>query len=190
MPARVVKPADVCQIKVTLRDSHPPIWRGIQVRSDITLARLHRILQCVMGWEDAHLHLFVIRGQRYGLPDEGDISSRQTQDERNYKLGEVVANVPGRFAYEYDFGDNWQHILEIERLFAIEEGIHYPRCLAGARACPPEDVGGIPGYKEFLEAIKDPKHPEHEDYLGWIGNNFDPEAFDIDVINRRLRALQ
>ena len=103
MPARLAKPVEIYQIKVTLRDSQPPIWRRIEVRSDITFPRLHRILQRVMGWEDAHLHQFVIRDERYGVPDEEDVGSHKTKDERKYKLGEVVPDEGSPFAYDYDF---------------------------------------------------------------------------------------
>jgi hypothetical protein len=143
-----------------------------------------------MGWEDAHLHQFVIEGQRYGVPDEDHDSPRETKDERKYKLGDMVWAEGSQFAYNYDFGDYWQHLLVIEKIVPPQEGVRYPVCLAGARACPPEDVGGIPGYENFLEALRDPDHPEHEEFLEWIGGEFDPEAFDIDTINRKLRGLK
>ena len=190
MPARFANPVEICQIKVTLRGSQPPIWRRIQLRSDITLAKLHRILQEVMGWEDAHLHQFVIQGQRYGVPDEDYVGPRETKDARKYKLGDVVPAEGSQFRYDYDFGDNWQHVLVLEKTLPPAEGVRYPVCLAGARACPPEDVGGISGYEHFLQALRDPKHPEHKEYLEWIGDNFDPEAFDIDEVNRLLRAMR
>lgn len=190
MPAGLTKPVEICQIKVTLRDSHPPIWRRIQVRSDTTLAKLHRILQRVMGWEDAHLHQFVIREERYGVPDEEDVGPRKTRDERKYKLSDVVLGERSQFRYDYDFGDNWQHVLLVEKTFPPEEGVRYSVCLAGTRACPPEDVGGLSGYENFLEAINNPDHPEHDEYLEWIGGEFDPEAFDIDEVNRLLRAMR
>ena len=182
------KPVEIYQIKVTLRDSQPLIRRRIQVRSDTTLAMLHKILQCVMGWEDSHLHQFVIRDERYRVPDLEDVGPRKTKDERKYKLRDVVSAEGAQFGYDYDFGDNWEHILEIEKTLPPEEGVRYSLCLAGARACPPEDVGGIPGYENFLEAITDPKHPEHEELKEWIGGTFDPEAFDLDEVNRLLRA--
>jgi len=190
MPTRLAKPVEIYQIKVTLRDSQSPIWRRIQVRSDITLAKLHRILQRVMGWEDAHLHQFVIQGQRYGVPDDDHGSPCETKDERKYKLGDMVRAEGSQFAYNYDFGDYWQHVLVVEEIVPPQGGVQYPVCLAGARACPPEDVGGIPGYENFLEALRDPNHPEHEELVEWIGGEFDPEAFDIDAINLKLRGLK
>ena len=190
MPARFANPVEIYQIKVTLRGSQPPIWRRIQLRSDITLAKLHRILQRVMGWEDAHLHQFVIRDERYGVPDEEDVGPRETKDARKYKLGDVVPAEGSQFRYDYDFGDNWVHIVVVEKSLPPREGAPSPVCLAGARACPPEDVGGIPGYENFLEARRDPKHPEHKEYLEWIGDTFDPDAFDVDEVNRLLRAIR
>ena len=184
------KPAEIYQIKVTLRDSQLPIWRRIQVRSDITLAKLHRILQRVMGWENAHLHQFVVRGKYYGMTDQDKGEPRKVRDERNYTLGELVAEASAEFVYYYDLGDNWEHVLVVEGTLPPQEGVRYPVCLAGARACPPEDVGGVPGYENFLEAMRDPQHPEHEEYLEWIGGDFDPEAFDVDEVNRHLRAVR
>jgi len=189
MPARLAKPVQTYQIKVTLRGSHPPIWRRIQVRSDITLAKLHRILQCVMGWQDSHLHQFVIQDQRYGVPDEDDAGPRETKDERKYKLGDVLPGENSQFMYDYDFGDDWQHVLVIEKILSPQENIHCPLCLAGARACPPEDVGGVPGYENFLEAMRDPRHPEHQEFLDWIGGTFDPEEFGVDQVNQKLRSV-
>ena len=190
MPARLAKPVQTYQIKVTLRGSHPPIWRRIQVRSDITLAKLHRILQCVMGWQDSHLHQFVIQDQRYGVPDEDDAGPRETKDERKYKLGDMLPGENSQFMYDYDFGDNWQHVLVVEKTLPPQEGIQDPVCLAGARACPPEDVGGLSGYQNFLEAMRDPRHPEHQEFLDWIGGEFDSEEFDVDQINQKLRSIR
>ncbi len=190
MPKSVSMPVEIYQIKVTLRDSQPTIWRRIQVRSDTTLANLHRILQRVMGWKDAHLHQFIIQHEQYGAPDQDAGEPHKTRDERKYTLSELVAGTGGQFAYTYDFGDNWEHILETEKTLPPEEGVRYPLCLAGARSCPPEDVGGIPGYENFLQALKDPNHPEHNEYPEWIGGTFDPEVFDLNEINQGLSRLK
>jgi hypothetical protein len=185
----MLKPVAVYQIKVTLRDSQPPIWRRIQVSSDITLAKLHGILQLVMGWEDTHLHQFLIGSEYYGMPDPEE-EPRRTKDERKYKLRDVVSTEGSQFAYNYDFGDYWQHVLVVEKTLPPQEGTRYPVCLAGARACPPEDVGGISGYESFLQALGDPAHPEHKDFSEWIGDSFDPEAFDVGEINQKLRGIR
>src|SRR5713226_5038670 len=146
----MTKRVEVYQIKVTLRGSRPPIWRRVQVRSDITLAKLHRILQRVMGWEDTHLHEFVIQSEHYGVPDQDDGEPAKTRDERKYRIGDLVPSERSQFAYDYDFGDDWQHVLVVEKILSLPENIHYPLCLVGARASPPEDVGGISGYENFL----------------------------------------
>jgi hypothetical protein len=185
----MLKPAEIYQIKVTLRSSQPLIWRRIQVRSDATLAKLHRILQRVMGWEDAHLHQFVVQGQFYGIAHREE-GLRKTKDEREYRLSDLVPGEGSKFTYDYDFGDNWEHVLTVEQTLPPDEGVRYPTCLEGARACPPEDVGGISGYKNFLDAVKNPDHPEHDEYLEWIGGEFNPEAFDVEVVNEQLRSLR
>src|SRR6202158_3429812 len=190
MPKRTSEPIQIYQLRVTLRGSHPLIWRQIQVRSDITLGKLHRILQVVMGWTDTHLHQFTIRGKQYWIPDEGDMVLRKKIDERKHRLRDVVSRQTSRFTYEYDFGDLWAHELLVEKILPPQAGVRYPVCLAGARACPPEDVGGTVGYENLLEAIHDPNHPQHEGYLEWIGDSFDPEAFDVDEVNRKLRRLK
>lgn len=177
----------IYQIKVTLEYSKPPIWRRLLVRSDITLADLHRIIQAAMGWADYHLHQFIVGGTYFGEPhpDYGF----EMRDERRVKLNQIVTGEKFKFRYEYDFGDSWLHQVLVEKVLPPEPGRFYPVCIKGRRACPPEDVGGIWGYYGFLEAIRDPNHPEHEDYLEWIGGEFDPEAFDLDEVNQALRAL-
>jgi len=183
-------PTDVpiYQIKVTLDDSKPPIWRRILVRSDITLEELHGILQAVMGWADYHLHQFIVGRTYYGVPhpDYGF----EMGDESQVKLNQIVTGEKFKFRYEYDFGDSWLHNLLIEKVLPPEPGQPYPVCIKGKRACPPEDVGGIWGYGGFLEAIQNPNHLEHEDYLEWVGGEFDPEAFDLDEVNEVLRTLR
>jgi hypothetical protein len=109
-------------------------------------------------------------------------------DEHKHRLRDVVPDQNLRFTYEYDFGDLWEHELLVENILPPQEGVRYPVCLMGARACPPEDVGGIPGYETLLEAIHNPNHLQHEEYLEWIGDSFDPEAFDADEVNRKLRS--
>jgi len=186
-------PTDVpiYQIKVTLDDSKPPIWRRILVRSDITLGELHDILQAVMmGWADYHLHQFIVGETYYGVPDPDYEGFLEMHDESRVRLNQIVTGEGFKFRYEYDFGDSWLHNLLVEKVLPPESGQQYPVCIKGKGACPPEDVGGIWGYYMFLEAIQDPNHPEHEDYLEWVGGDFDPEAFDLDEVNQALRALR
>ena len=185
---------DIYQIKVTLKHSKPPIWRRIQVRGDTRLDKLHHILQTVMGWWDAHLHQFIVGGRGhiyYGEPNPDFADwGMDMQDETKVRLYQLAAGEKFRFVYEYDFGDGWEHDLLVEKILPPEEGVAYPRCLKGKRACPPEDVGGVWGYGYFLEAIHDPDHPEHEEFLEWIGGDFDPEAFDLAEVNEALQRLR
>lgn len=177
----------VYQLKVVLREIEPPIWRRVQVPGDITLSKLHRVLQIAMGWTNSHLHKFTIGGVDYAEPDPDGLL--EFRSDRRARLSEVAR--PGEtFEYEYDFGDGWEHEVILEQMIQPEPGAVYPLCLAGERACPPEDCGGVSGYGEFLEAIMDPVHPEHAHMLSWAGGNFDPEALDLQDVNRRLTRLR
>lgn len=176
------------QLKVTLIDSQPPIWRRIQVSGDTSLPRLHAILQIAMGWTNSHLHGFNIAGHFYSEPDPDGMM--EAIDERPVRLSQIAPQVGSRFIYEYDFGDSWDHELVVEQIFAPQPEVQYPRCLDGKRACPPEDVGGMGGYEEFLAAIRNRRHPEHAQMLTWIGGKFAPEKIDIPAINDFLRIFQ
>jgi len=178
----------IYQIKITLQGSKPPIWRRILVRGDATLGEMHHIIQTVMGWLDYHLHQFIIGRTYYGVLEPG-YPDLDIQDENKVKLNQIGGKGT-KFVYEYDFGDSWEHILAVEKVLPLEPGQHYPICIKGKRACPPEDVGGVWGYETFLEAISDPNHPEHEMYSEWIGDEFDPEEFDLDYINGALNDLR
>ena len=183
----VHKSGAIYQFKMTLKESHPAIWRRIQV-PDCTLGELHEVLQFVMGWEDCHLHQFIVRGKSYGPLDPEDLHwSMEKADEEEISISQVAkTGRKVRFIYEYDFGDSWQHEILLEKILEPEPNIAYPRCIEGARACPPEDVGGISGYAEFLEAISDPNHEDHDDMVVWSGGRFDPDEFSVDEVNREL----
>ncbi len=174
----------VYQLKITLRDIKPPIWRRVQVE-DCKLSQLQDIILTCMNWEGYHLHAFEIGGEQYSEPDPD--GTMESEDERKVKLSQVVRGRIKKFTYTYDFGDNWEHVIEVEKTLEAEPGVHYPRCIAGKRACPPEDCGGPWGYEDFLKAIQNPKHPEHEETLEWVGGAFDPEQFDMEAINEKLR---
>lgn len=187
MPGR--SPTSIHQLKVTLRGIRPPIWRRIQVPSTINLRRLHDVIQEAMGWTQSHLYEFEIDGIRYGEPSPDDDYGIPTRSAKSTQLRRVAPEAGARFLYTYDFGDDWEHLVQVEKVLAPERGVDYPRCLTGRRACPPEDVGGTWGYEEFLEAIKDPKHEEHANMLEWVGGEFDPEAFDVQEVNAALATL-
>ena len=179
---------EVYQLKVVVAGIEPPIWRRIQVPADVTLAGLHRILQRAMGWTDSHLHEFEIKRQRYGT------SSREVWGYRVVSEGGVllyeVAGRGSRFTYTYDLGDQWEHIITVEKILPAAPGQPHAVCLDGARSCPPEDCGGVPGYDELIEVLRDPNDPEHEERLEWLGDAFDPEAFDVAAVNRKLARLK
>jgi hypothetical protein len=182
--------APIYQIKITLKGSKPPIWRRLLVSSETRLSQFHHVIQAAMGWHDSHLHMFVANDKRYSIPYDADhLAELDARDSRRVKLADVVAQ-DEMFIYEYDFGDGWEHVIVVEEVLPPDPKQKLPVCLTGKRACPPEDVGGIWGYEDFLEAIRDPKHEEHEEYLEWIGGEFDPEAFDLDAVNKRLRNLR
>jgi hypothetical protein len=183
----------IYQLKVTLRDSKPPIWRRIQVPGSITLLKLHRVLQVVMGWEDYHLHQYIVDGVYYGTRDpEFELPGMEMENERGVKLYQIAPDVGSRFVYEYDFGDGWQHQIVVEKLLPPIAGNDgkYPRCIAGKRACPPEDVGGVWGYGDFLKVIRNPAHPDRDGMLEWAGGDFDPEEFDLEDINNALKKVR
>lgn len=177
------------QFKVTLIESNPPIWRRIQVKNG-TLDRLHEHMQTAMGWTNSHLHQFEIDGERYGDPDliDDGFEDFECVDSTITKISEIVPKDGKRFRflYEYDFGDGWKHEVLFEGCLKAEKGGRYPLCVEGERNCPPEDVGGVWGYVEYLEAIADPKHEQHEDFIEWRGP-FDAEEFDSEKRTKAMR---
>jgi len=180
------EPSQIYQIRVALDGIEPPIWRRILVPGDVTLRRLHNILQAAMGWTNSHLHEFIVEGAHYGRPEP---DYEEMRDDRRVRLNQVAPAEGFTFPYVYDYGDGWLHTVAVEQILAPELGYQYPVCVEGKRACPPEDVGGIGGYAYFLEAIRHRRHPEHDSYLQWVGGSFDPEAFDLEQVNRRLRRF-
>jgi hypothetical protein len=179
----------IFQLRISLNGVEPPIWRRIQVPGDIPLFKLHFIFQVTMGWTNSHLHEFLIGDQSYGTPDEDGWDIREVKEEKDYRLEQVIPGTSFQFGYLYDFGDSWEHTVLVEDILEPVEGERSPACLDGARACPPEDVGGTWGYEEFLQAISDPNHPSHDDFLTWQGDAFDPEAFDRDKIDTELKNI-
>lgn len=174
----------IYQLKVTLNGSKPPIWRRLQVSSAIDLPELHDILQIAMGWTDSHLHMFVVGNRQYGIPDP-DFED-EAVSEQGIRVDTLLKKEKDVLIYEYDFGDGWEHKVVLEKIVDDTAGVSVPRCIAGRRGCPPEDVGGIWGYEEFLTAYIDKTHPEHDEYVEWAGEYFDPERFDPLEVNEIL----
>lgn len=180
------------QLKVALMESDPPIWRRISVPGDTTLSRLDRIIQTAMGWTNSHLHTFTAGGVVYSEPSAE--WEEPVRNERRTRLGQIVKEEGEAFVYEYDMGDSWRHQVLVEEVRVGSDETAGPVCLSGARACPPEDCGGIHGYYSTLEILRNPRHEEYQNTKTWIesmtGGPFDPDAFDIDVVNAALRALR
>jgi hypothetical protein len=176
----------VHQFKVTLKGIEPTIWRRIQVPEVYSFWDLHVAIQDVMGWQDCHLHDFSLRNpksgmkEQLGIPDEDGELELLAGWEHNIADYFSMENTTAK--YVYDYGDNWEHRVELEEILPRIKGIKYPCCIGGERACPPEDCGGVHGYEEFLKAIMDPQHKQHEEMLTWAGHDFEPETFDAKKV--------
>ncbi len=171
----------VITVRIHLVGSDPEIWRRFWVPSNMSLSALHGVIQDVMGWEDSHLHQFVIGNQRFADPSY-DVEG--AADGGGVALSDVLQQPGDVLDYEYDFGDCWEH-----RLTAVDFDLgtlHHAECTGGEGRCPPEDVGGIGGYLEFLQIIRDPTHPEHADTLAMYGGAFDPDDYEEWQVNPRL----
>jgi hypothetical protein len=179
------------RLRITLLDVKPTVWREVMVPETITLPKLHMVFQHAMGWTNSHLHEFVIRGRHYTDYLEDDWEPEKLIDERRVRLQAALGRVVRTFDYLYDFGDGWHHAVVVEDREPNPVGtVARVRCIAGERACPPEDVGGVSGYADFLDAIDDPRHPEHEQNLTWCGGSFDPDRFDVEGVNERLGRMK
>jgi hypothetical protein len=182
-------PTVLYQFKITLLDVQPAIWRRIQV-DDCSLDKLHEHIQTAMGWLNCHLHRFEIDGERYSdLDPDGDDYGMDFKDETKVLLRSVLPKSGRRtqWMYAYDFGDGWKHEILFEGFPPVDPKKKYPLCVEGERACPPEDCGGPFGYVDFLAAIQDPDHEEHEITLEWVGGEFKPEKFSAKAATRAMR---
>ncbi len=178
----------VFQLRIQLKDVAPTVWRRILVPGGVRLPKLHDMFQAAMGWTNSHLHQFTIDGATYGMhfedwPDD-------ELDEKDYTVSFALRGGVRRFSYEYDFGDSWSHEVVVEQTSFPQLSLKFGVCIDGQNACPPEDVGGVHGYGGFLEALADPTHEEHDDYLVWVGYKFDPTAFDLATANAALQRLR
>lgn len=169
------------QFKIALRGVSPPIWRQVQVWENYTLDQFHRALQVAMGWENCHLYEFRIGGAMYRDPHPEN--EPEILNAKRTRVCQVLSGVGAELEYLYDFGDYWQHDLVLEKVLDPSQDVLYPRCAGGERNCPPEDVGGPAGYEDYLQAMADPSHEQHEDMMAWRGP-FDPEAFSIEKVNK------
>ena len=181
----------VYQLLITLAEVTPPVWRRVLVTGDTSLHHLHWVVQAAMGWTNSHLHQFRVGDDVYSQLDFGldEDEDYKVKNERTAKLGRLGLEPHSRFIYEYDFGDSWHHEIEVEAITKPDDRFYYPLCVAGERACPPEDCGGVWGYANFKEAIRDPEHEEHDQLIEWIGGIFDPDGFDVNAANREICRL-
>ncbi len=180
--------ASIVHLKVKLDDVEPAVVRHVDVPLTIRLDRLHLVLQAAMGWTNSHLYEVRARGVGWGVPDPdfGD----GPLDARKARLVDVLEDTGVRsLKYLYDFGDGWEHSIRIERITDAVAGIAYPRLVEASGRCPPEDVGGPWGYRDFLEAIADPDHEQHAESVTWVGENFDPAAVNVERLANDVAAL-
>jgi hypothetical protein len=177
----------VHELQVTLLDVSPPVWRRLRVPSAVTLSALHSILQVAFGWQDAHLHEWRVGGRTDGLADE-ESWGEDLADESSAVLGEL-APADSILHYDYDFGDGWEHLVEVLAVEPYDPTRPPVLLLAGARAAPPEDSGGPLGYEHLLDALADEDDPEHDEMTEWVGDAFDPDELDVQAVNRRLEGM-
>lgn len=182
-------PAPIYQLKITLMDAKPPIWRRILVSANVSLDIFHLILQETMGWMNEHLHQFTAHGASYG-PRFNDLSGElEYEDEARYRLSQLLNQEKDSLKYEYDFGDSWEHKITLEKILPHDSTVQVPVCIKGKRNGPPEDCGGVWGYDHLVEILSNPGHPEYQHMSEWLGSEFDPEHFDLDEINAALRTF-
>ena len=180
----------VLQLRITLLETDPPIWRRVFVPDDLNLERLHDVIQAAMGWRDAHLHEFQVGDKTYGDPEVYyEEPGRKLYNDSNLKLQAIRNRDIDRFTYLYDFGDYWMHEVIIEDCVPEDPNQTYPRFLAGERRCPPEDVGGVTGFSNFLRSIADPSDEDYEAMLEWVGGSYDPETLDLRYIELGLENI-
>lgn len=183
-------PPSTYEMKVTLMDIEPAIWRRFRVPSDMKLCCLHSALQVVMGWTDSHLHQFEKDGVNWGVPEYDETGDLELKDEEQIRIGDVLKAAGEALTYTYDLGDDWRHEVVLEKILPADADSNRPICIAGERRWPPEDVGGPHGYQEFLEVIFRPGHEEFEHYRQWAGNAVHAEEFDLAAVNKRLEKMR
>lgn len=187
--APAVPPGAVYQIKVTLEEIEPLIWRRLLVPAEIKLSKLHDFLQIAFGWTDSHMHHFFNPEQEFFAPKgmaDDDFGGPPSRDTAKTRLADVMTKTDDALRYEYDFGDGWMHYIELEKILAATPHLHVPSCIAGENAGPPDDCGGPPGYQHLMAVMANPKHPDFKEMREWVAQPFDPRRFDLPRVNARL----
>jgi hypothetical protein len=193
-PKRLTAKTEVL-LEISLKHIKPRIWRGFSVPGGIRLDRLHQVIQTVMGWMDCHLHAFCANHYEF-VQFDPDFPAGQIGpggmiqfDETKHRLADLIRTEGDKFSYTYDFGDDWEHEVKVKAILPMVKPPKAAHCIAGARACPPEDCGSIPGYYELCEALPHPKHPRHMELKDWIGE-YDPELLNLDQVNSLLKQIR
>ena len=180
----------IVRLKIELDDWDPAIWRRVEVPLTMTLRGLHDVVQAAMPFQDYHLFEFRADDKRYAIPDpEWDSFGDKTWSAKTTRLATLIDRGVSQLAYTYDFGDDWRHTITVEQIGEADPATEYPRFIEGEGRAPPEDVGGLPGFELFLDAIADPDHEEHDDLMRWSGGSFDPETLDADAVQKRVAKL-
>jgi hypothetical protein len=177
---------DVLCIKIALDETAPAIWRRVLVPTSVTFFDLHHIIQISMGWNNSHLFEFQVGDYKIGYADDDSEAYEATSDANEVILDLLLMKKGLAFIYLYDFGDYWQHTVQVEQILDKEEGKVYPICTDGLLACPPEDSGGIHGFYDKLEILMDKKHPEYSFIKEWVGRGYNPGKFNIEKVNKEL----
>jgi len=179
----------IYQIQIALKRFKPKIWRRLLIPSDLLLSDFHKVIQTSMGWTNSHLHQFIKNRTFYTVKMQDDDlwDEMDNVDYKEMKISDLLKKEKDKIVYEYDFGDGWEHDIILEKILPPDNNTKHPICLTGKMNCPPEDCGGIWGYSDMLEILKDPDHEEYESYIEWLGEEFDPKYFDKDEVNELLR---
>ncbi|CAN5439054.1 hypothetical protein BH11BAC1_BH11BAC1_23940 [soil metagenome] len=179
------------QFTIRLRGSEPEIWRRIQVVTDTTLFELHHVIQIAMGWTNSHLYEFQLKELHFGTQysDDQEVYGDDFRDASLISIKELELKPEQIFVYQYDFGDNWEHSIHVDKIELKDDNKKYPFCIDGQQKCPPEDCGGIRRYYEMLEILASKNHPEKKELKEWLGARFDPNHFDKDKVNRQLKKI-
>jgi hypothetical protein len=187
---RAGKTGEVYQLRIDLRGpKNPKVWRRIVVPVNIKLSLLHVVLLRAMGWGGGHMHEFIFAQGSYASVEPGLDLPFDVQDESRVSLRKALEG-SHTFTWVYDYGDNWQHKVKVERAGDMVVPLEHPMCITGQGACPPDDVGGVPGYENFVQAMADPAHPEHDELMGWYSGPFDPAAFSAADVQERLDEIK
>ncbi len=181
--------ANVLQLRVSLKDFEPVVWRRVLVPDSIALPKLHRVIQELMLWWNYHLHVFEINGEEFGQPEFDEDGDFDWRNERGVKVAPLV-RVGGSLKYSYDFGDNWRLLIEVEKAFPVRTVLKHAVCVGAEYSAPPEDVGGVGGFQQFLDALGNPEDEEHDNYVEWSGGNYDFSRVDLAEINARLQQIR